>query len=1385
MTIALAVWILYGHSGTPVIETLENTQKTDPYDTVREFVDDNCMGDVRAQLDAVCTSSNGFSMIWDQNDTNRVIPSEKYDADITFHTVGPSPGTLRSYSAQQAQLEAALNDTRLAYGTIALEDERCSFVKNNLPDAQKYIFLNNNKLLSHPQGPKEPNLCYIPPMVSNVLYSEHLCSSSNEMLYHPDFSNIIEIRGLDIHNVLDKDVGNPMCVIRFKEQIESGLSQKQYIEKLGDYIQYLYKMDPERQNWRDSTQWLFNKNMSDQTKIAQEMTKKTLGGENLDLLQKQLDEILRRIRGYMINPNLYINDYVSLDGDIDLQNQAPKPIDVVGREKDVAIHCANHGQTNDVRFGKTYAGTDGVGAHLAHLATYSVGDMVDRWKNYVPEEAVGETGRVRQALDYVTDRAIFKSVWERPLSPNAGDPLDRRAKERKCETLVYQNDEIDGFPWLGFEKLSYNPILGAKQEKHCTVRATDKESCETYHRESCTWDQLDALDRADKGARRKESCPWANARNVQDDYNCDQVDRLFRGDNAVPNYYNMLEDVDENPKSVDDSLTQFLVDKRNPYKFDDNIQCVHRDKVDVNGKPENGGCLTQFDDERLPLPPGAKTLVFGKGNFKDTDPPLTQYYSDDREEVENTNLVWGGDLVVTEQNGSVTIEGKPDKIIQEKLLNVLDNNEDMIKLQKVYDIFAKNDTGMKPAYITGLVEDTAETDFYMKVEGEPHDTDDCDSKETCNYALPRGVCSLVDGKMIVDNDSWLSLENAQVGDTFIRKRTTMDDKDPRNTSVDCELDPSKIEDGKTYTGVQQQDRVTLEKTDCQVIVPILGKTVVVKDEPSKTNTCAISGQFSKDSLYTFNRAGRNFNQLQKSGLLHTNANGMPSPIKSDGVQAEDLLTNNLYIYKNNGEFQKANFALGHEHLQWYDMDMNKQKNCAPVKGYAVLDKDFNAECASTNSQTRIDNNKVCQSAVQCTELGDTPGFYFYDGKELDNFQRTGLYNTILKEDASQPAMKCDIASGFHIFRPKLVTGEDISPNTPYFIQNVNNIVTAAKTTDSTYVHWKDGSVKIRDGYGAIAKSSVSNHASTCYNLNKNSESIVQAETCTGPDTGNCFKYSPYIELNGNKLKPFLVDAQGLKRGSPYDSLSVEYSVQRQGSAVDTTKYTGEHILNNAGKYIVKAQLKKDNEYVTDAVEFEFNVCSGCTSTVTNETTVVPSDNQIKISHMLFAWSPVKEVPNVVNEEACGTYLKGAGVHGAFRKTDNKCFVVEDGQAVNTLSTVADSNFVTFLHVPGSVAGAQPVGGVGAQPVGGAEAQPVGGAGTQPVGQGAGTQPVGQGAGTQPVGQGEHVITQSVHTCENYPRNVNPINNAFPYRSFVDNRYFSITANCSVRAFNPG
>eukprot|EP00951_Prasinocladus_malaysianus_P045932 scaffold623052_cov14-Prasinocladus_malaysianus.AAC.1 len=51
-----------------------------------------------------------------------------------------------------------------------VEDERCKFALERLgPDADKYIFLNDNRLLTHPYS-GEPEVCYMPPHIGNVAY---------------------------------------------------------------------------------------------------------------------------------------------------------------------------------------------------------------------------------------------------------------------------------------------------------------------------------------------------------------------------------------------------------------------------------------------------------------------------------------------------------------------------------------------------------------------------------------------------------------------------------------------------------------------------------------------------------------------------------------------------------------------------------------------------------------------------------------------------------------------------------------------------------------------------------------------------------------------------------------------------------------------------------------------------------------------------------------------------------------------------------------------------------------------------------------------------------------------------------------------------------------
>lgn len=212
------------------------------------YIDETCPSGTRQDtIDHVCDRTVLSPVIWEQENTDHRIDPATHNANTVLFAYGGTGSTLRRYQTRIDELTDVMNTVSETNNVGFVQDPRCDFVTSHLQDANKYIFLNENNLLSHPSGPKEPNLCYIPPRVSNVLYHPSLCSASNELIFHKDFEDVVEIRGLDVHGVTDKDVGKPVCVLRFKEPSESGLTLEQHHAKLGDYLQYLYKQDPERQ----------------------------------------------------------------------------------------------------------------------------------------------------------------------------------------------------------------------------------------------------------------------------------------------------------------------------------------------------------------------------------------------------------------------------------------------------------------------------------------------------------------------------------------------------------------------------------------------------------------------------------------------------------------------------------------------------------------------------------------------------------------------------------------------------------------------------------------------------------------------------------------------------------------------------------------------------------------------------------------------------------------------------------------------------------------------------------------------------------------------------------------------------------------------------------
>ena len=868
------------------------------YESLKDHIDEVCQNPLQDQLNHI--ANKPFTMIWaDDYDTIRLDP-EEYNSDVTFYAYGegaglnPEVATLNTYKEHIDEMAAVINKKQVDNKVPVVQDPRCSFVDKNLPNSDKFIFFNNNKLLSHPDGPLEPNKCYIPPYVANVLYNDKLCTADNELIYNKRFEDIVEIEGLDVSARVDKDIGTPMCVLKFKTEEKSPLSGDDYKKKLEEYLQYLYKMDPERQYWKESTQWLFNKNYDDQKIIGLHMADKEWLKNRLISVQSLLDKLRERVGikvgetwdnqkdGYMQDPNLYMNDFIAAtvfkENDVNRENtKEPQRI------ADMAEKCADN---------------EDVGRHLIHLQEEYFGpNVVDKWKSYEYGQNNPDS-RGQIVTKYVTDNAVFASVWARD-----GDG-DKGTKQKKCETLV-EVDESEG--GLGFSTIADDTNYFLLREHGLNA--------ENHYRNMCTWEDLESVD-IDQGSikKRKESCGWAST--VATDttgnytYNCSQFGDLFKPDEGVTNYFTKLKNVRGKDENVDDELISFLTDEERDVtvvpafsNFQD--KCIYRNE-------EEGGCESVYED-RFPVAPKTDTPLKGKGAIAQG----VTYDNDAQDRTGDTNLVWGPNLIVSNEGGTVTISGRPLSTFEDKLDNVAKNENGVIKMNDGYEIYKKDlQEGKKLAYL-GLNQPNGitlaldpESSHYLDDNYQNWKKNDWDDKKNVAYTPGTATCKLDYGKMIVDENDWIHAPtNVETGHNV--KVSSVDDKgddDPKNSTVKCELD---VEENKIYkpeydTGT---DAVKLAEYECGSVNPS-AQTVHIGTDNEQTSYIK-SDAGMPGSYHTFSRKDQSgqqygeFTQVTTGGLVLLDNDGKSKGISINNNDSIDTPVNlgiGKYDYKGDGTF---------------------------------------------------------------------------------------------------------------------------------------------------------------------------------------------------------------------------------------------------------------------------------------------------------------------------------------------------------------------------------------------------------------------------------------------------------------------------------------------------
>ena len=869
----------------------ENTSDIQMEDLTK-FVEDQCKGSQYDQV--VGMLDRPFTMIWDQDDDNRTLNPEEYNSDVSFYAYGESD-ELNAYRSHIDQVNKAINDNTIG----GVRDDRCGIVREVMGDEMdKFIFYNNNKLLGNPDynyQDLDARFCYIPPRVANVSYHETLCSMSNELIYDERFSDIIERVGGDpeSNNILDAGLsssqkGVTMCEIKFKEPPEDPTELEAYKERLGEYLQYLYKQDPERQYWKESTRWLFNKNYADQSIIARHMADKVWMGTRLEALQESLDQKQAEIDGLFDDPNRYINQYVTRE----LPQGDEKINEINKRERILAQHCAYHGDPDvDPKFQTSYdsKNTKGVGGEVSWLGEANFDTHVQSWIDF---DTLNNATRQGVVDEYIKNKADFKSVWERDLD------IDKESKQGKCESILLINDNRLN-PESRKDYWS-SSTLGFSSSDNCTFRDDEGGACDSYFKSSCSWSDLTNLDTNDGGSRRGESCGWATDKEGGD-YNCEKYGQLFEN---PKNYYDKLE---ANEGNADEKLVDFLVDKETEFRaFEDGDYCVYRDKVDDEGNPLEGGCLTQFD-ERLPVTPTGVQL-YGKGEITDSSYPARRSITDG-----STNLEWGPRLSFDNNDGKITVRGVDALTFSDEVERGLETKDGVIGM-KDYHIIAEKTLRDTLGYVKepqdGLQYKRNKDNEYYPEDGK--------------YRLPEYECVVKDDHMVVEKDEWVMKDNIETGD-FVGKTISGTDS---NVEVTCELDGLATKVGQPVLVTRDEDgKFSLDTTfTCDKVNPIPSQTVI------ESNICKIDP---------------GYNPFSGSGLHYVD------PDTSDSTEVGILP--GIYKYKGNGDFD-SNVVLGSTThsagLFHYGINDSPIKSVGLSSGFHVYNQ-FNNTLSSSTEQNVV------------------------------------------------------------------------------------------------------------------------------------------------------------------------------------------------------------------------------------------------------------------------------------------------------------------------------------------------------------------------------------------------------------------------------------------------
>ena len=931
----------------------EEPQTVSNYDIVMDQVDTRCGGVLESQVSHVCDPNNDFTAVWTQGDT-RTVSTNDYTTDTNFtvslNNVGNSDSFPTTFSAQHDKLTAEMAQMPF------VSDKRCAFVSDKVAGASSNLFYSNHGLLSHPDGPKEPNLCYIPPYVSNVLYNPHLCSSSNNFIYSDKFKDVVDIVGLDVHRTIDKDIGTPMCVVKFNESACN--------EGVEEYLKYLYAQAPVKKYSEQSSQALLAANQIDQKEIIKSAALIADYGNIIDENIDMYETLKAQLVSYDDSPNLYINDYVmhKVNDFVNVKdNNANGDLE---REKNMANHCAYHG-SDKTGYGKTYSSLSGVGSHITHL-NEPVDPYIEKWKFYDSTES---SKRKNEVGEHVTQSADFENVWDRYRL------TDTDAKGKKCESIVFENEDSTK-PSLGFTKVTGNLYNKPGNNLSFALRNEGDDDAKRYYLDKCVWDDLEEYDIKMDRNRRVEACEWSTGKDEGVDgsgeYNCETYGRYFKGNGLAPikTYFERLhaensgksDDIVETklesadgsdlvegedivpPKSfnnfestrADNMFTNFLLHTKNDNfrNFSrDGDRCIYRsieDPGDIEGK--HLGCVTESDLPMLPTDGVRNIQIYGTG-FEELGTDLV-----------DSNFKWADDLVVSGDNTrGYTISGRPPPELEDKLVAVMETNpksgsslESVIELGNDYQVIEKPPSGMDVAYVSpGDIAspnisgwDEVGDFVHMRVKSSEYNGDDKDVKDEYNYKLGEAYCVLNNNKMVVKKDDWINMnteKRVRVDNKYIKisdlKYNIIDD--PRDSSVKCELNPSSFKDGGLYQVIKNSPEI-LNEFKC-------GKTMNSQDtvhiDINGAKESRISTNFDEEFVYKFRKDG----ETGKGTFVPITEKGFHYIDNSQAISdITDPLIGNNYTYQN-GVFTRVDNVAKCE-SEYVTLSPNTSgDNCTPNK----------------------------------------------------------------------------------------------------------------------------------------------------------------------------------------------------------------------------------------------------------------------------------------------------------------------------------------------------------------------------------------------------------------------------------------------------------------------